>query len=402
MVRAHGTSRIAYLVIGAVAVAASVARADIDATGNWLVTVTDFGNLQFTEDWVQAGPVLVIDGDTGTIDPQTGVFYVAFPPNPLDPCSGGSVGGTVAPDGQTFTAAFGVCGDTPTLCCALHPGGNVFFNAIGTRIPDNCGNGVVDPGEACDDGNNNPGDGCDPLCHVETCYTCSGAPSMCTPAPAGSACDCGFPVCTNYACNGAGSCVSTGPPNCDDANPCTVDSFDQSSGCVHTPDVRSCRSAQSNGLGVLTSSMHPNRNKLGWKWTKGAATAQSDFGTPAGTTAYTLCMFAGTTNAVVGVAEIPPSAQKWAASGHGFKYKDPSGSENGITKMTLVAGAAGKAKIIVKGKGAGLPLSSPPYSPPVTIQITNSSTNACWASTFDAADVQRNAPGQFGAKSKAP
>ena len=31
-----------------------------------------------------------------------------------------------------------------------------------------------------------------------------------------------------------------------------------------------------------------------WKWIKGAATTIAEFGLPTGTTAYTLCLYAGT------------------------------------------------------------------------------------------------------------
>ena len=38
---------------------------------------------------------------------------------------------------------------------------------------DNCGNGIVGTGEACDDGNDESGDGCDATCeNVETGYEC--------------------------------------------------------------------------------------------------------------------------------------------------------------------------------------------------------------------------------------
>lgn len=42
-----------------------------------------------------------------------------------------------------------------------------------------CGNGVKDPGEACDDGNVQGGDGCSPTCTVEDNYRCNGEPSVC-------------------------------------------------------------------------------------------------------------------------------------------------------------------------------------------------------------------------------
>ena len=44
-----------------------------------------------------------------------------------------------------------------------------------------CGNGSVEAGEACDDGNTVTGDGCSNICSIETGWTCSGDPSVCSP-----------------------------------------------------------------------------------------------------------------------------------------------------------------------------------------------------------------------------
>ncbi len=49
-----------------------------------------------------------------------------------------------------------------------------------------CGNGVLDPGEACDDGNTTKGDGCY-SCRVGVGYSCSGQPSVCVSATLQSA-----------------------------------------------------------------------------------------------------------------------------------------------------------------------------------------------------------------------
>jgi cysteine-rich repeat protein len=43
-----------------------------------------------------------------------------------------------------------------------------------------CGDGTLDSEEQCDDGNRLDGDGCGPLCTIETGWTCSGEPSVCT------------------------------------------------------------------------------------------------------------------------------------------------------------------------------------------------------------------------------
>src|SRR5205823_1640165 len=42
-----------------------------------------------------------------------------------------------------------------------------------------CGNGVIDPGEQCDDGNTQAGDGCNYNCKEEHYWRCTGIPSSC-------------------------------------------------------------------------------------------------------------------------------------------------------------------------------------------------------------------------------
>jgi cysteine-rich repeat protein len=56
-----------------------------------------------------------------------------------------------------------------------------------------CGNGHVGPDDPCDDGNTTPLDGCSATCRVETCHTCTGDPSVCSPLAGCAA------VCTDPA-----------------------------------------------------------------------------------------------------------------------------------------------------------------------------------------------------------
>lgn len=46
-------------------------------------------------------------------------------------------------------------------------------------VEQTCGNGLVEPGEECDDGGTGAGDGCDAACVVEATYWCTGEPSNC-------------------------------------------------------------------------------------------------------------------------------------------------------------------------------------------------------------------------------
>lgn len=66
---------------------------------------------------------------------------------------------------------------------------------------------------------------------------CDGLSALCPPdarAPDGTSCD------DDSACNGTetcfgGSCIGSGPLNCNDGNPCTIDFCHECSGCYHEP-----------------------------------------------------------------------------------------------------------------------------------------------------------------------
>ena len=61
-----------------------------------------------------------------------------------------------------------------------------------------CGNGILEPGEGCDDNNTAATDGCGATCAVEAGYTCTGSPSVCTAAPG----SCAMPYDINLALAG--------------------------------------------------------------------------------------------------------------------------------------------------------------------------------------------------------
>jgi len=69
-----------------------------------------------------------------------------------------------------------------------------------TTITTTCGNGMLDPGEVCDDHNSAGGDGCSKICQVETGWICQNVGQPCT---------------RNAKC---GDGVVTSPEACDDGN----------------------------------------------------------------------------------------------------------------------------------------------------------------------------------------
>jgi hypothetical protein len=131
-------------------------------------------------------------------------------------------------------------------------------------------------------------------------------------------------------------------------------------------------------------------DKLTWKWIKGEETLLEDLGDPTATTGYTLCIYdaSGGTPALELQAMVPPGGtcdgkDCWEAAGTGFKFKDPSATNAGISKMIIKSGDAGKAKIVIKGKGdfldmADLPLDQDPQS---IVQLSNSD-GTCWEARF--------------------
>jgi cysteine-rich repeat protein len=113
--------------------------------------------------------------------------------------------------------------------------------AFVTPVACACGNGIVEPqcGEQCDDHNTVSCDGCSVSCQIETldpngpCATCT-TDIDCDPMQA-----CGPSTCQD------GACKANTPPDCNDANQCTIDSCNPSTGaCTHTartcPDATAC------------------------------------------------------------------------------------------------------------------------------------------------------------------
>ncbi len=105
----------------------------------------------------------------------------------------------------------GVTGMTGNSNVAVSPDGrHVYVSSIaqpGTQasvvvLRVDCGNGVVDAGESCDDGNGRNGDGCSGTCVLEPCWTCTGTPNVCVPAD-------GVPCDDGLFCNGTDTCAGT-------------------------------------------------------------------------------------------------------------------------------------------------------------------------------------------------
>lgn len=316
-----------------------------------------------------AGLYLVKGGVVGGADRSALGEWTAFPDTIVP------YGGSNDLWGETWTAAdindpgFGFA-----MSLTHHMSGLALIDSISIRVFYNaCGNGQIDLGEDCEDGNVVSGDCCSPTCQFDAVGTSCADATLCN---------------GDETCDGAGTCAAGVALQCDDADLCSQDACQPAQGCVNDyVPAGGCRTALKSSL-IMKDKSTDTGDSLVWKWIRGEPTLPSELGTPTGTTQYALCLYAGMTNAGY---LVPGDAVRWSPIGtKGYKYKDPGGTAGGITKITLKADPRpGKSKALVKGKGANLDdvdLSALDDNGLVVVQLVNDSTNACFESTFTAAD----------------
>jgi hypothetical protein len=169
--------------------------------------------------------------------------------------------------------------------------------------------------------------------------------------------------------------------------------------CGDAPSA-GCRGQVEPDQGTLLIKDKPGErsDRLTWKWLHGAATSKGDFGTPLTTTDYEVCLYDGANNLIAracapadGLCDGKPC---WRDKGRGYKYRKRDLSESGTKnslQIDLKEGVAGKAKIIVKGKGGNPVVPALPVSQPIRAQIVNEG-GACWEATFSAPAKQNSPP----------
>lgn len=312
---------------------------------------------------------------------------------PTSMTSGEALGTTY--DGATplLTASTPVTSGPHALYLSVFDQGDTVYDSavfldrlvIGTASPGGCepgaklcGNGLLDAGEECDDGNSSDGDCCDADCQYET---------------AGDPCSDDDACSDGDACDGTGTCVSGGPLDCDDGNACTTDSCDAIGGCANDDQPASGCLAAGKSVLLIKNATDPGKDKLLWKWLKGAAIAPEAFGNPALESDYALCVYAGPASALVAGASLPPGPSWKPVGTKGFKFK--GSSPNGLSLALLKSGGAGKSKVLTKGKGAALPDPTLPLAYPVTVQLRRAGSPLCVESTFSNIDEKKNVETQF-------
>jgi cysteine-rich repeat protein len=185
-----------------------------------------------------------------------------------------------------------------------------------------CGNGVVDPGELCDDGNLLDGDSCS-----STCMLCGLAPrSDCREAPAG------------------------------------------------------------RSRFILSATAQGGELRWSWRSGEAMPVADFGNPTSAARYALCIYDSSSVPQPLLSpdAPDGPrcPGGACWKQVGsRGFKYKNQNHLAYGLSSMRLAAQARRPARITVDGKGS---LAVPAQMPlvPVTVQLTNSETGVCWEAEY--------------------
>jgi FG-GAP-like repeat/Bacterial Ig-like domain len=159
--------------------------------------------------------------------------------------------------------------------------------------------------------------------------------------------------------------------------------------CAPTPEP--CRTPAVGGKAFfqLQDKSPDDKDRLTWKWLKGATTPKADFGNPVTTDGYDLCVYDA--GALVASAIAPAGgtcAGKpcWKDKTKGFDYKDKDLTPGGLQKMVMREGLLdGKAKIILKGKGANLPMPDlGTLTGPLDVQLRRRTGGMCFGATYSA------------------
>lgn len=164
--------------------------------------------------------------------------------------------------------------------------------------------------------------------------------------------------------------------------------------CPDTPATGCTASARAKIL--LSDREDDSRDKLVWRWKNGVLDPM-DVGDPiAGSDRIDVCVYDGDGYLVGG--GLPPGSPGWSVNGGGMFFRDDAALAPGIRKLKMRPSTQPNGLVSARGKGVYLRTPQLPVTLPVTAQIKNDATGACWETVFDSSTVIKNHAGKFVAR----
>ncbi|HEY2774366.1 MAG TPA: lysyl oxidase family protein [Candidatus Binatia bacterium] len=287
------------------------------------------------------------------------------------------------PPDQSMSAFDGEAsgGDWTLKVADTAPNDTGVLDAWGVEVCAQCGNGALDPGEACDDGNQLDGDCCSADCH--------------TAASDGTSCEDGNLCTTSETCS-SGQCVPHADVQCD---PCLI--CDQDRGCIVPDLIYPCQQpATGNSLiRIRHDDSDTDRDQVLWKWRSITPVELDEFGAPDIVTNISLCVYDGgklLMSSTIPAAQACDGAPCWNREEHEAFFNDPSGQFGGLTAIKIKEGANGTIQL--RGRGGGLGLTSLYPSLPTTVRMRRNDGTPCWEANFDSTLISSGT--QFKARSR--
>lgn len=236
----------------------------------------------------------------------------------------------------------------------------------------------------------------------------------------GVSCSNGVPCLAGATCNiqqCSGGIAAVDGTTCDDGSSCTQVDECQSGICRGDATPRmTCKAPPQRANLLITDRTKDAQDRITLNMVRGPATTAAEYEDPTtGSPDYHLCVYdSDSGQSLLKIDTIAPGGGTcksgkpcWkrmgsASNPRGYNYADADLTPDGLLRMKLTAGTAGRSHIKAAGKGENLILPGPitgnnyfVHDPSVTVQVVQDDGD-CWSVSFN--EAQRNTSSVFSAR----